>query len=61
MKMKNHSLAVREYWHIFVFVSFLHAAIRTGVFASTLHHRYQAKEKNLTIKDKNLATKLKRL
>ena len=38
---------VREHWCIFVFLSFLHAAIKKlVVFASTLHHTRQAR-KNL--------------
>ena len=52
------ALSVREYWRIFIFVSFLNPAIKNGDFASTLHHRYQASKKNLTIKDKNLATRI---
>ena len=35
--------------------------LKTGVFASTLHHRYLSRQarKNLTIKDENLATRIK--
>ena len=33
-------MSVREYWRIFVFVSFCALLLKTRVFASTLHHKF---------------------
>ena len=43
--------SVTEYWRVFVLVSFLHAAIKTGVFASTLHHSYGKKKRMIKIQE----------
>ena len=47
----NFLLPVREFWQLFLFISFFHAAVKkTGVLSSTLLHRWYVNKKKLSKK-----------